>query len=428
MKRAFLIALVLCACAHAARVEIKPSGEGSWSLRVDGEPYEVRGVTFSGTGGPAAYDEDCRRLASIGVNTLRTWGAGKDTPALLDAARRHGLRVMLGLWFRHGRPGAEADDSFDYVADAAGVAAQQASVLESVRACKDHPALLLWGVGNEVFLNLPESAKPAYAAALENTCREIKKLDPDHPLVAVDAWTKAVPWIEKLCPSVDAHGVNTYGPGIAALPAALRAAGSTRPWIVTEYGSRGDWDTRPDANGVKLEVGDDEKYRTITDAWNKTLRPEREAGRCFGLFVFNYGNSFGYTNLKHGLLLGESTRPAWHAVREIYLGEKPSPPLPRIIAFRVLPDSPASAGWITGELQVSGTEGDPVSVSFAGNFRGAPTRKERDAVVPLESKPGPTPTTWLVKVPATPGALKLYALVKDTRGNIVTATASAKLP
>lgn len=36
---------------------------------------------------------------------------------LLDAADKHGLRVLVGLWLRPGRPGMENDDAFDYVRD-----------------------------------------------------------------------------------------------------------------------------------------------------------------------------------------------------------------------------------------------------------------------------------------------------------------------
>ncbi|CAM3143331.1 hypothetical protein [Rariglobus hedericola] len=428
-----LLILLLAAFALIARaaaaVEVVSTGEGRWELRADGRPYEIRGVTFSGTGGPAAYDRDCEKLAAIGVNTIRTWGAGNDTPALLDAAHKHGLRVLLGLWFRHGQPGAEADDSFDYTRDTAGIASQQAAILKSVRAYKDHPALLAWGVGNEVFLNLPnDEAKTAYALALEAACREIKLIDPHHPLIAVDAFTKGVSWVERFCPSVDAHGINIYGAGIAALPAALAKAGSTRPWLVTEYGSRGDWDTPKDKNGVKLESSDDEKYRVITDAWNKTITPQRIAGRCLGLFVFNYSNSLSYTNLKHGLLLGESTRPAWHAVREIYLGEKPSAPLTSVTRFRVISRDDAPAGWMAVEVTLAEATTKFPAITFACNFRSAATRSKRDAIISLESRPGPSPDIWFIRPPDIKGPAKIYALLTDASHVVVTATTSTIFP
>ena len=405
--------------------------ERHWQLHLndDPQPYLIRGVTFSGTGGPAAYDRDMERIASLGVNTIRTWGTGADTRALLDAAHRHGLHVLLGLWFRHGQPGAEADDHFDYTKDTAGIAAQQASVLAAVRTYKDHPALLAWGVGNEVFLNLPnDDAKTAYALALEAACSEIKRLDPHHPLVAVDAFDKGVRWIERYCPSVDIHGINVYGPGLAAVAPALAKANSTRPWLITEYGSRGDWDTPKDKNGVKLESSDDDKYRVITDAWTKTLREPRETGRCLGLFVFNYSNSFTYTNLKHGLLLNDSFRPAWHAVHEAYTGEKPAFSLLQITGFIAKKHSTSSAPDIEIQLYTNDASGQPLDISFAYNLRAAAARSERDAVIPLVSRPGPTPHTWLITPPPVSGALKLYALVRDSHHTVTTATTSIILP
>src|SRR6478672_10892938 len=104
--------LVPTGSAHAATAIVK-SGDG-WQLQVDGKPYLAKGVTFSG-GRSADYDKDCARLAELGVNTLRTWGTGTETRVLLDAAHKHGLKVLVGRWLRQGRPGAESDDSFDYL-------------------------------------------------------------------------------------------------------------------------------------------------------------------------------------------------------------------------------------------------------------------------------------------------------------------------
>ncbi|RKH50309.1 hypothetical protein D7X55_26780 [Corallococcus sp. AB049A] len=99
-----LLLSALLAWEVDARTAILKAGEG-WQLRVDGQPYVAKGVTFSGSGGPANFDRDCEQLKSLGVNTLRTWGTGDETPLLLDAAHKHGLRVLVGLWLRPGRAG-----------------------------------------------------------------------------------------------------------------------------------------------------------------------------------------------------------------------------------------------------------------------------------------------------------------------------------
>ncbi|AEI64591.1 hypothetical protein [Corallococcus macrosporus] len=51
----------------------------------------------------------------------------------------------MGLWMRHGQPGMEGDDTFDYTRDTAGMKQQREATLTQVRNLKDHPAVLAWG-------------------------------------------------------------------------------------------------------------------------------------------------------------------------------------------------------------------------------------------------------------------------------------------
>ncbi|WIG93257.1 hypothetical protein [Myxococcus sp. SDU36] len=254
-------------------------------------------------------------------------------------------------------------------------------------------------------------------------------LDADHPVISVDAWTLAVPWWEKHVPSLDAYGLNVYGGGIHALPAALAQAGVKKPWFITEFGAQGEWDAPRDAHGVPREPTDAEKYAAIVDGWNTALAPHVKAGRCLGLFVFNFGASFDHTGLWLGMLSGSSTRPAWWAVREAFTGQKPSTPLPRIDAVAVqgaVREGPTT--WALVHVDVADSDPKRPGVSFAYNFRSAATRHERDEVRRLDAQPGPTPGTWRVRMPAVRGAIKLYALARDGAGNLAVATTSAALP
>jgi hypothetical protein len=393
-------------------------------LDVDGQPYVAKGVTFSGSGGPANFDKDCERLRAIGVNTLRTWGTGDETPALLDAAHKHGLRVLVGLWLRPGRAGMENDDAFDYVRDAKGREAQLQATLAQVRRFKDHPAVLAWGVGNEVILNSPdEPSKVAYARFLEKVVRAVKKADSAHPVLSVDAWTLGIPFWEKHVPSLDAYGLNVYGRGVHALADAVKQAGGRKPWFITEFGAQGEWEVPKDARGVPQEPGDGEKYAVIVDGWRNALAPQVQAGRCLGLFVFNYSAALDHGGLWLGMLSGASMRPAWHAVREAYTGVKPEPALPVPVRLEVLR---LEKEWADVAFDV--TSATPLDVSFAYNFRGAATREARDRVTVLDSRPGPTPGTWSVRLPVVTGAIKLYGLAKDGGGNLVAATTSVAAP
>ena len=73
-------------------------------------------------------------------------GALKNAESVLDAAHELGIKVMLGLWVQHERHG------FDYN-NIAKVNSQLERFRDEVIKYKDHPALLIWCVGNEYELN-----------------------------------------------------------------------------------------------------------------------------------------------------------------------------------------------------------------------------------------------------------------------------------
>lgn len=100
----------------------------------DGQPFVIRG---------AGGDGSLEALARAGANSVRTWGFGPETRALLDRAHALGLAVTVGIRLGHARHG------FDYH-DATAVAAQLARVRGEVRGAGRSPVLLMWGVGNEM--------------------------------------------------------------------------------------------------------------------------------------------------------------------------------------------------------------------------------------------------------------------------------------
>lgn len=67
-----------------------------WVLLVDGQPFDVKGVTFGYNEDVDNYDVYFQELKFLGVNSIRTWGTHENTPQLLDAAERDGIKVMLG--------------------------------------------------------------------------------------------------------------------------------------------------------------------------------------------------------------------------------------------------------------------------------------------------------------------------------------------
>ena len=137
MSLAVLIAVGLSpqmAEGQPVPVRVVESPTGQWQLLRAGRPYFIQGA---GGNGPRDM------LAAAGANTFRTWGVGPDLGQQLDLAQRLGLTVVVGHWLGHPRHG------FDYE-DPEALAEQAARVRRDVLAYKDHPAVLLWGVGNEM--------------------------------------------------------------------------------------------------------------------------------------------------------------------------------------------------------------------------------------------------------------------------------------
>ncbi len=269
------------------KVEIRETKKGFELLRA-GEPYYVKGA-----GGKSHLPE----LVAAGGNSVRTWGADKARKHL-DNAHAHGLTVTVGLWVGHERHG------FDYNNEAA-VKAQLEKFRKIVMDVKDHPALLIWGIGNEVDLNY---SNHKVWDAIEDIAAMIKELDPNHPTMTVTAGIKEanVRMIKEQCPSIDILGINTYGE-IGDVPEKIRAFGWEKPYMVPEWGPTGHWESPNTAWGVPVEQSSFEKAEAYERSYSDVIYQDREM--CLGSYVFLWGNKQETTATWYGLFLptGEPT-------------------------------------------------------------------------------------------------------------------------
>jgi cellulose synthase/poly-beta-1,6-N-acetylglucosamine synthase-like glycosyltransferase/sugar lactone lactonase YvrE len=110
--------------------------------------FLVKGVTY-GTFAPDAEGyqfpspsrvvEDFRRMAELGINTVRTYTPPRRD--LLDEAARHGLRVMVGLpWSQH----------VAFLDDYKLKRSIRREITGKVAELADHPAIVLFALGNEI--------------------------------------------------------------------------------------------------------------------------------------------------------------------------------------------------------------------------------------------------------------------------------------
>jgi len=375
------------------------------SLIRNGQPYFIRGA-----GGRTHLD----RLVAAGGNSIRTWGAD-GLGEILDEAHRHGLTVCVGLWLGHERHG------FDYH-DRTAVREQLEASVEVVRRFKDHPAVLMWGIGNEME---GDGTNPAIWRAVEDIAREIKRIDPAHPTMTVIAelGNDKVQSIERWCPSIDIVGVNSYG-GLMTVGERYRAAGGSKPYIVTEFGAPGPWEVGTTPWGSPLEMSSTEKAEWYAQGYQRAVADQ--PGLCLGSYAFYWGNKQETTATWFGMLLPDGSRlGAVDAVVEAWQGAPPDNLCPRILALDADRTARLRPGaTVTARVAASDPEDDPLTfrwvlrsdagtIGTGGDFQAS--EASYDAAVSVS---GPSAT---VTLPERPGGYRLFAYVFDGAGGAAVA-------
>jgi hypothetical protein len=318
--------LAMTACMPASRAAEGPvkvevvRSDGGYVLLRGGEPYVVRGAGME--------VDDLARFAAYGGNSIRNWSTDdrrQDVGALLDAAQAHGVTVALGLPMRAERHGMDYDDP-------AAVAAQRESVRREVLRYRDHPALLVWIVGNELNHSY---ANPKVFDAVNEVARMIHELDPNHPVTTPLAGFKPDLVAEVLAraPELDFLSFQLYG-GLRDLPERIRSTGFTRPFMVTEWGTVGYWEVEKTGWGAPVELTSSEKADVIERAWREVLGAF--PGQMIGSYVFFWGQKQERTPTWFGLLLeGGEVTEAVDAMHYAWRGEWPANRTPRVHALRL---------------------------------------------------------------------------------------------
>lgn len=299
--------------SQASKVEVITRADGSFQLLRNGEPYYIKGA-----GGTVKLEE----LKRYGGNSIRTWGIAADIDKILDEAHKLGLTVCFGIWMGQERQG------FDYSNEAA-VQGQLEEFRRIVRKYKDHPAILVWGVGNEMDLDYSNFEVWKH---LEAICKMVKEEDPNHPTMAVTAGLDVaeVKLINRYTPSLDILGVNTYG-NIAYLPGAIQAYGWEKPYVVAEWGPYGYWEVQKTSWGASIEETSTQKAETYRKSMEAILSDTKY---CIGSYVFLWGNKQEHTATWFNLFLesGEQTSVMDVLIRG-WSGKEPQNRAPSIDTF-----------------------------------------------------------------------------------------------
>lgn len=395
------------ALAEAIPVALRQGPQG-WQLLRGGEPYFIRGA-----GGEASLE----KLAAAGANSVRTWG-GNDISALLDQAHDLGLSVTVGIWLGHERHGFDYDDETQ-------VQQQLDGARDIVLRYKDHPAVLLWGVGNEME-GFESGGNPAIWKAVNDVAAMIKRLDPFHPTMTVTAEIggERIRSINDHCPAIDIHGINSYG-GAPSLARRYRAGGGLKPFVITEFGPPGSWEVEKNAWGAPLEPTSTEKAEFYRRSYQASIKDAPDL--LLGAYAFIWGHKMEATATWFGMFLPDGARlGAVDAMTVLWSGIPPADRAPTVEPLRVEGELRRDPGDEFRVMAVaSDPEGGPVRARWAlraesGDYA---TGGDYRAMLPdlegaiLESDAAGA----RVRMPEAPGPYRLFFYAYDEAGNGVTA-------
>jgi hypothetical protein len=272
-------------------------------------------------------------VVATGGNSLRTWGIER-AQQILDSAHTLGLSVMLGFWMGHERHGFDYDDTL-------AVREQFNHFAAAVDRFKNHPALLIWGIGNEVDLFYTNIQ---VWRAIQDLAAYIHKVDPHHPTSTVTAGLDSmeVHWINSMAPDIDILGVNTYG-DLASAVSKIKTFGWNKPYIITEWGPNGHWEVTKAPWGAPLEQSSESKYETYLERYTRYIAAN-PLNSCIGSYAFLWGQKQETTESWYGLfdIANRPTRSIDALEKGWKNGVTNGKPGPRVTGIRILTEKTAS--------------------------------------------------------------------------------------
>jgi hypothetical protein len=401
------------ASARGAAIPVEVARiDGKYQLLRGGNPYEIKGagIEFGSV----------EALAAHGGNSFRTWRTENGRASgqeVLDRAAALGVTVALCIEIGRERHGSDYDDT-------AAVAAQLEYARGEVLKYKDHPALLVWIIGNEPNLFF-KNAK--VFDAINDIAKMIHEVDPNHPATTALAGFNAelAGLIRTRAPDLDFVSIQMYG-DIVNLPRYLEEARWDAPYFVTEWGATGHWEVAKTSWGAPIEQNSSEKAASYLRSHETAIASDPV--RAIGSYVFLWGQKQERTPTWYGMFLADgSETEVIDVMHYVWNGSWPGNRSPRVEAMLldgksahddiVLDAGARYKASVTAQDQ----DGDVLEYRWEIMHESDATQEGGDKEEIPESLPGLVsaagPGRVNLAAPAEPGAYRLFLYVHDGQGH-----------
>ena len=310
--------------AKPSRVSIRKLKNGHYQLLVNKKPYLVRGVCYSpiSIGQDYSYNfwgdpnkpwlVDGELMRKMGINTVRFYRAG-DNPdevkkVISDLYKNYGIYSIMGSWLGFW------DYPGPFYADKDFREKIKKEVLDMVNAYKSEPGILLWILGNENNYSfsgqinswssdeIDKEADPVkqramrarvYYTFVNELAREIKKIDPHHPVALGNGELIGLDVANEVCPDIDLVACIIYrGKTFGNLFNSLKAT-FERPILLSEFGADAydAYQKKEDQNMQAFFL--ENQWRQI---YHNLANSNDGAGNCLGGTMFEWTDEWWKSN------------------------------------------------------------------------------------------------------------------------------------
>lgn len=233
--------------------------------------------------GGAAEANFLKELKEAGANTARIYDT-TNLRSTLNKAEELGLAVVVDIPLPKHNSAPEYYENVDLFNQL------HLKVSEVVSLHKDHPALLYWNLGNELYY--PYFYKNTeFFERFNQLIDLIHEVDPNHPVstTTIGANKLRVLSITWKSPQLDFISFNSFGSlstfSKRLLPIAPIWNG---PHVITEWGVNGPWEAATTSWGVPIEETSTKKAEQITQRYFDFIEPLKRKN-SLGSFVFYWG-------------------------------------------------------------------------------------------------------------------------------------------
>jgi len=316
-----LVAFLSVAMAQKPKpkVYIQSLKNGHFRLIVNKKPFIIKGVVYNPIPIGQNYDYDWwsdenrpwmidgKLMKEMGVNAVRFYQPGKNPEAVKkvidDLYKNFGIYTIMGHWlgfWNYPCPFYGDKDFREKIKE---------EILEMVKLYKDQEGLLFWVLGNENNYSFSGQVNPwsneeidkepdpykqkilrakIYYSFVNELAKEIKKIDPNHPVALGNGELIGLDIANQYCPDIDIVACIIYrGKTFGNLFNSLKAT-FNRPIFLSEFGA-------DSYDAFKNKEDQNMQAYFLECQWQQiyqNLAGNQGAGNCIGGTVFEWSDEW----------------------------------------------------------------------------------------------------------------------------------------